>query len=956
MHERSIRILASASLAVIAMLQCSPALAQEAPRPAPEAKSDEAVSSEDIVVTGSRAITNGDKAPTPLTVLSSDQLSLAAPSTITDALATVPQFRGASGRPATSVSPQSPSFATLNLRGLSDGSAARTLVLLDGRRVTPVTASGIVDINALPNLLVSRIDIVTGGASASYGSDAVAGVVNYVLDKKFTGLKADFNAGISGRGDDGSQKVALAGGANLLDGKLHVMGSFEYFNSDGLASGGGRKWMNKHCGIISNPTYPASGTNFLFRCGVVGTESAPGGVIPSGPLKGTQFLSGGVPAPFTYGTDLTSSTMVGGSGVWVDRGNIAAAIKTTLLYGRADYEVADNLTISAEGSYAKNDNSFNGVTPLFFGATDFTITADNPFIPAAVKAALAPGSSFKLGRASIDWGPSFQRNRDDTLSGTLGFDWRVDGNWVVSGYAQYGRTKIDQVVDNQVNRSRVYEAADAVINPATGQIVCRSTLTNPGNGCSPLNLFGPGSASSAALSYIMGTSWTKRTTSQTAAELSVRGSPFSTWAGKVQVAVGADYRRLTAEYVSDPLSNAKIVAAPGSQGTPAGIIGTVGGWLTGNQVTQPKASYDTKEVFGEVAVPLAADAPFARSLDAVGAVRYTDYSTAGGVVSWKLGLTYRPIEDIMLRGSISRDQRAPNISELYLPGSISLGSIFDPVTNSTYAISASSGGNPNLRPETARNVTAGIVITPRFIPRLSLAIDYYDIKLRGAIGVLSAQQIVNLCAGGNTSYCANITRLNGTGQITAINATRQNMAQIRSSGVDFELNYAVPVAKGTLSFRALASYLSRLTRTDPFGNVTVYDGVTGGEGGTFGDGSPKWQGTASVTYSDDAWTFFVQERLISSGTFDTLGTLYNSGTGANSIDYNHVPGRAYTDLSVRLRVKGGFELYGTINNLFDQDPPQAPTRTGPPFITFPTNGQLFDVVGRYFTIGAKIRL
>jgi outer membrane receptor protein involved in Fe transport len=230
--------------------------------------------------------------------------------------------------------------------------------------------------------------------------------------------------------------------------------------------------------------------------------------------------------------------------------------------------------------------------------------------------------------------------------------------------------------------------------------------------------------------------------------------------------------------------------------------------------------------------------------------------------------------------------------------------------------------------------------------------------VNGAISNLSFQQVANLCFGGQGAYCNFITRIGGTGAIQTIDTRKQNLNTLHSEGIDFEANYALPLNQvssslgGTLSVRALASYLKHLTTTDAFGTVTEFSGVTGGEL----TGAPKWQGSLSVTYTDDKWTLYVGERFIEHGKLSNLDTPFSLlPTGPGSIDYNHVSGRAYTDLTVQRSIKGGFQIYATVNNLFDKDPPLAPTRTGVPFLGFPTNGTVFDLVGRYITVGVRIR-
>ena len=228
----------------------------------------------------------------------------------------------------------------------------------------PTVQEGRVDVNTLPDLLVKRVDIVTGGASAAYGSDAVAGVVNFILDESFAGMKGDFGYGISSRGDNASYKARMAFGTPFADGKGHLVLSLDYLDSEGVLTTEGRDWDLAHYNVIANPTFATDGrTAFLWRSNVTGTAFATGGVITAGPLRGTQFLPGAVPAPFTYGTEVSAGTMVGGSGYWNSRGNVSTPLTNENIFSHVSYEVSDRVRVFAEGSYSESDSYFFGTAP-----------------------------------------------------------------------------------------------------------------------------------------------------------------------------------------------------------------------------------------------------------------------------------------------------------------------------------------------------------------------------------------------------------------------------------------------------------------------------------------------------------------------------------------------------------------------------------------------------------------
>jgi len=952
----AMRIPLFATASAAALLMATSALGQTAERPAPGGANS---TLDEVVVTGSRAIVDGNQAPNPTTVMSLEQLRASAPSNLSDALAQVPQFR-ASTRPGSFISPQASTGAFLNLRGLG---ANRGLVLFDGRRTVPTTLNGTIDINVFPESLVKRIDVVTGGASAAYGSDAVAGVVNFVLDSRFEGFKAEISGGVSDRNDGKSQKVTVAGGARLLNDRLHVVGSLEYYESDGVLNTNKRDWDRAHYDIIPNPTPTDGRPANLFRSNVTASAISFGGLITDTALRGTQFLPGGVRAPFTFGTDVSASTMVGGSGVWVTRGNVLTPLRTESAFLHGSYDVSDSLTLFAEGAYADSKSTYPGSFPTYNGTAAFTIFNDNAFLPTALRTEMASRgiTQFRLGRVSRDWGGNIGTSDTETYRGAIGFNAKV-ADWTVDGSYDFGKSTADIGNLHSPIQQNTYNAIDTVISPTTGQAVCRSTVTNPGNGCVPLNPFGEGAASQAAIAYIMGDGYSQAKLRQDALALSARGSPLSSWAGPINVGLGVEYRKISASQTADPISQSVISQAPGSKGLPANLVGVLGGFFTGNQRIQPKQSYNVKEAFVEVLVPLMKDQPLAKDLDLNAAIRYADYSSSGGVASWKVGLTYAPIDQVRFRGTRSRDVRAANINELYAPLNGPVAAIRDPVKGTNQNTPALASGNPDLDPELADTLTLGVVYRPDWLPGFSASIDYYDIKIKGAIGNLSAQNTVNLCASGVTDYCQFVTRLPDQ-TLVSVAVPTLNLNKVREKGVDFEASYNTDIDRwisgwqGSLSIRAIVSYIDTLATTDPFGQTLDAAGVNGGEGSTtVASGIPTWQGSLTVTYLRGPLAISVQQRGLSSGKYSNI--YVEGGAGTNGIDVNHVGGREYTDLTVKYAFETGggrYEVFGTVNNLFDRDPPYSPSRVGPPTNILGTNPTLYDVMGRFYTVGLRLR-
>ncbi len=918
-------------------------------------KTAEALELEEVVVTGSRLAINGDSAPTPVTIIAQEQMQLAAPTSLADALAQVPEFRSSS-RPGTFVTPQGPTGAFLNLRGLGQ---SRVLTLFQGRRIVPTTISERIDVNTLPDLLIKRVDVLTGGASAAYGSDAVAGVVNFVLDEDFQGIKGDIGAGISSRSDNASRKARFAFGTELMGGRGHLTASVDYFDSDGVMNVDKRSWDLQHCNVIPNPTFATDGrTANLWRCGVTGIFTT-GGMINTGPLKGTQFLPGGVPATFKYGTEVSTSVMVGGDGYWNPRGNVATPLTNKNAFVHFAYDVSDDLRVFGEGSYSRSDSYFYGTSPSYVGTTGITIynsndgnnSNDNAFLPAAIKTQMGATTSFALSRIAPDWGRNEGVSDTDTYRGAFGLNW-VLGDWQVDGAVDAGKTHTRLENNHSPNQIKLFEALDSVIGP-NGQPICRSMLlaSNASRGCVPFNPFGEGAASPAAIAYVFSDrGYSDIYLQQTSAEANVRGSPFSTWAGETAFATGLAWRRFQAEQISDPFSQTLIQQVPGSQGMPASLINKQGVFLTGNQNYQPKQSVSVKEAYVELQAPLARDLSFLHAADANVAYRYADYTTTGGVNAWKVGGSIEPIQSIRFRFTRSRDVRAPNINDLYSPGLPSLGTILDPLKGTNNNIPIYQGGNPDLVPEIANTITAGIVLRPAFLPQLSLSVDYYDIQIDNSIGnVGSAQNIVNYCYQGITVYCPLVTRL-PDGTLSSVSNYAVNQNKVVDQGVDTELNYNTTIGSVKVGVRALASYLRSLATTDPFNTVSEQAGVNGGEA----TGTPHWQGSLGLTLGYRNVTAFVQERVIGSGIYSNQYVV--GGRASNSIDSNHVDGATYTDLTLRYDFQAGagnWQLYATINNLMDQDPPPSPSRTGLPASILGTNPTLYDVIGRQYNAGVR---
>jgi outer membrane receptor protein involved in Fe transport len=941
-----IRTAVRTALASVLAAAATQALAQEAPQPAAEVQ--------EVTVTGSRIQqVSGMNTPTPVTAIGISDLKVMAPTTLVDALAQLPQFLN-------NDTPQSQSFGSsgsagasfINLRGMG---ANRTLTLLDGRRVVPSTRTGSLDIALIPDSLVQRVDVVTGGASAAYGSDAVSGVVNFVLDTNFTGLKANLQGGVSELGDNENYEAELSWGRALGD-RAHIIAAVDYFQSDGIVGYRDRDWFNS-CALIAMPA-GTPGPRQVHACNVHSTKFTYGGLITTGPLKGREFLPGGVVAPFQPGTIVGQDAQAGGSGV--DPGGDLVWIQPDQKRGTAfahlTYDFTDDVQAFGQVLYGYTDNKFQKDPTNQTTAWEATIYADNAYLPASLRAEMAANNidSFGFGRlaSNEDLGGGLVDNESKMFSATTGLKWKI-GQWSYDTYYQYGENNAVLTYTNTSRIDRLYRATDAVLD-ANGNAICRSTLTFPDDGCVPVNLFGAGSPSAEAIQYINGDrSDQDQTIKQHFAELVVQGRPFSTWAGDVSVATGGAYRKeildnVVHRYPSslDGLS-VPSAASQGYKGLPASYSGAAN-IFERTAGTPLQGSYNVWEVFGETIVPLAMDTSFAKRLDANAAVRYMNYSGSGGIFAWKGGLDWQVLDELRLRATRSRDVRAGTLSERF-DYSGTGANIFDPFLagRPRYATTAIRSGNENVDPEKADTLTFGFVYQPEWLEGFNLSVDYFDIKIADAISSLGAQNILDQCFDGATSVCSLITRNPTTGRVSQINNTFLNVAEARSNGVDMEASYRRPVewfgGGESIAIRAFTTFTNELSTTNAGASKVDRVGQTGLAGG-----APKWQASLAVNYARGPLSIVAQERFISHGVYDATYT-------AADIDDNSISSAAYTNLRLAYDINPGdtdMTIYANVTNLFDEDPPLVGSWS---FIgSGATNESLFDVLGRRYTLGVRM--
>lgn len=902
----------------------------------------------EIVVTGSRAIRDGSRAPTPVTAVGADELQATAPGNIADALVELPQFRGSQSTRSTGLISTVLGQNLLNLRSLG---TQRGLVLLDGRRFVNANTTGGVDINLFPQALVSRVDVVTGGASAAYGSDAVAGVTNFILDTKFTGVKADAQYGISDRGDGANYKASATFGGSFADGRGHIVASVEYAKSEGINGDPyrpdtERPFMNSSHVRIPNPAVtaasPASASNPRFviieHARIASSNFT--GVVQSGPFANMTFTRGGDLAPYDQGSPRSGTFASGGDGWNPTPGTVIEnPLERANVFIHGSFDISENVTAFVEASAARSSSRMEG-HPSYTQSTfpaGVAINADNPYLSDATRLQLAAAGQTSLRVNTVL--KQLPRRVSDTLNNThrlvFGFDGTLGEDWNWSTYFQHGQNNFDLRLFKNLNLPAFLRAIDAVRSP-DGQIVCRSTLADPLNGCAPVNIIGDNPISDAGRAYVNGTQATTQETTQDVFEAQIAGSPFDTWAGPVSIVVGGGYRREGTTGVADPLSTATNPVT-GAQ---------TGAW--GFQNTAPiDGYYSLWEVFGEVEVPLATDISFAKSLSANAAVRYTDYSLSGGVTTWKLGMTWEVVEGIRFRATRSRDIRAGTLSELFGTPTTVPANIVDRglAVPTTYVTQQVQSGNPAIQPERADTYTLGLVLRPTFLPGFTASVDYYNIDIKGGIGSLQPQNIVDQCLAGVVSLCDLVTRDPVTRIIQSIAVRQLNLSSITTNGVDIEVGYRTNLSAlndnwdGDLSLRAFASYQPDFYNTAPGAAPINLAG---------GGARPNWTGKFIGSYDRGPFGFTIESQWVGAQKMDP--TLTDIDIRPSD---NHLPFYFTTDISLRYRLRAGdtsFELFGVVENLFDRDPAISFNRN---FFNTPYVSEVYNGIGRSYRIGVR---
>jgi iron complex outermembrane recepter protein len=896
---------------------------------------------EEVVVTSSRAALPGFAASTPTTVVGADVIERENAPNIAQILNEIPGFKQTQSPAANGVKTGTPGSFTADLRGLG---GQRTLVLVDGLRAPPTAPAtntsvvNAVDLNTIPAFMVDRVEVVTGGASAQWGSDAVAGVVNIRLKNKFEGFQVKAQGGIAQRGDNGNEYLGALAGTSFSEDRGHFVIGAEAQNDNGLGDIYSRPWGRGEQQIISNPNRTTNGLPALLEVGNVHTSLGSGGTI-TGPAnflyRNYTFNPDGSVRPFQFGSLVSGVQMIGGEGQSTVTGfDMIPAIRRVTSYTRTAYDISDSVTASLVLSYAYNTVSFHGSLPRI---TARTIFAANPFIPAAVATEMANIGipSFTFQENAFDLGNSHLMITNNIPRAVFALNGRIGDTWTWDAGYEWGQDHYNQNVENATAGPQLGFALDAIMGPG-GQPVCRATQPGPAfkaaaAGCVPLNLFGNGAPSAAAAAYVQQTGMSDSYYRQQDLTANIKGTPVSTWAGPVAVAFGVEYRNENQEVTANALSSSNAFLFAGNS-------------------TPYKGSFNVKEGYVDTLIPLLTDAPLAKSLTFNGAARYEHYSDIGNQHTWKVGLDFEPVGGLRLRATHSVDIRAPAIYELYGGGTVLTNTAT--VRGSTVNIPQNvTSGNANLSGENASTSTYGIVLQPKSGPLegLSTSVDYFDIKIDNAITTLSAATIGNLCTLGDQRFCSYFT-FNPAGVATSLNAGALNLASEQSKGIDFNVAYHSPLP-------AMFSLPAGMT-TNLLGTRTLHSFINAGAGGTIdraGENGPQNLGAIPKLTVNMTQTFTLGNASLSAqGLFVSRGTIDNTfnSTPALSINSNSIGSVVYLNLYGSYDLNDHVQFSASIRNALDHAPPLSPY----PNLPEPQfNGQYYDVIGRAFRIGVMYR-
>lgn len=910
-----------------------------------------------IVVTGSRIARPDLEQSSPISVISNEVIKFKGSANIENVLNDLPQVTGdttsASNNPGGGV-------ATVNLRNLG---AQRTLVLVNGRRYLSYDTSQIVDLNTVPTALIERVDVVTGGRSAVYGSDAIAGVVNFVLKKDFEGVQLDGNTGLSSRGDGKYWDMSGTVGHNFGDGRGNITAHVGYTKRYSLFAGSRSYTRNA---MVDNN----DGTFFYG-----GSSSVPQGRAKIGDTT-YSFDSAGNASVYDPASD--SYNYAPANYLQVPQQRFIASVS-------ANYEVSDAFKPYVEAQFVHNKVSnelaptpLSNGTPFGTGADAGSLGAINlhvysPFFSSATQSMLAAqdtdGDGYvtanSFGFRTVGIGARHELDDRKAYRFVAGATGDLGGGWNYDAYYMRAHTKNVQSQSGNVNLTNFLSAittgfkdpVTGVVSglPNGGELVC----ANEAAGCVPANMFGLGNLSTDAANYLAVDAVNReKYTSQVASAVLTNSSIADLGAGGIGIALGAEYRKEKGS--TDP----DLILATGN----------VGGF---NPQAPTTGSYHVFELFAETNVPLLADKPGVEKLELNGAARYSDYSNAvGKVFTWSAGLMYEPIKGISFRGQYQRAIRGPSVYELYLGQTVSFDGVNDPCSTSDAAaagalhdrclaggVPASQignsalsdlanpptviNGNADLREEKSKTWTIGAVLAPTLLRGFSATVDFYNIDITGYISRLGQSNLFQACyVYGLSDYCSGITR-NADGEVERIVDTNLNSGGLKTRGIDVSASYTLPLGGETqVKFDFMGTRLIKWDFT-PIMGVSLVNKCAGRFGNSCGNPTPKWKHVFRTTVSSGPVLGSIAWRYIGSvKDDDDASTYYLEKIKA----YN------YFDASLAVTIDKRFTLSGGVNNMFDKKPPLGASSQNYGNVeqsnTYPA---VYDVIGRYMFVGASVK-
>lgn len=940
-HQTRQRLLATTLITGAALMGfAAPALAQTSP---------DANQVEDIVVTGSRIVRKDYVANSPIATVSTEQIEARGDVNVEQILNQLPQV--VPGFSANSNNPANGS-ATVDLRGIG---ASRTLVLVNGHRFVPFDSSNAVDLNAIPAALIERVEVVTGGASATYGSDALSGVVNFIFKQNFEGIAFNTQYGISKYSDGEQFNASLLMGANIEGGRGNVTGFVGYSDRDGFFPNEDRPWA-----LVSNAG--GSGTGVYGGLNNIALNPYTAAGCPTASPCRRSFRTPGVPGVFNNDFTLSAAS---------DRYNFSPV---NLLQSPSEryniaflghYDVTDKVEAFAEfyGSDVRNNIQLapTPATGIQIPYGNFFVQ-NNPALLAYANSRANPTAPLNFDRRMAEVGARIESHDSDVYQVNGGLRFKLGGDWKAELFGSYGRTELRTSIKNDVSRSRV-AAAIAAGGTATS---CSAASLALFPTCAPLNMFGANTISPAAANFIRLNFADLSVFERQDVQLNFTGTAFELPAGPLGVAFGFEYREDSLNSLPDS----------------AKITGDIYGF---NAAQAVGGSSQSKEIYGEAAVPVLRDLPFIKSLDLELGVRMSDYDTVGQLWAYKAGGSWEPVDSLRFRALYQRAVRAPNVFELFQAGDQGFPAVLDPCTTRNPGTGAArtlsaavrtfctaqlgvdpvtSGfvalntqtesfffGNPDLQEEESDTVTVGAVWSPTFVPGLTLTLDYYDISIDGYVGTIKGgvSGIVNDCfaslnlasAACNSSVGPLIFR-DAAGNLKA-RAPLGNVSQLETKGIDFAGRYGwnVPWAGGLWGDKLDLSF--SVTYLDSYELDDIeYKGTAGAY--NISASLPEYKANISLGYD------IGPVRFAYSGTY--IDAMDNQGNIPAFEDGGYVgtPSYFYHDISATYSATDNIELFGGIRNLTDEKPPVFDNANDGN-----TDPNTFDVVGRYFFAGARLK-